>query len=951
MNYFSSSSPFGKISIHSTFVLLLFLFSNPGFAQIDFSAKQARIDAGTVLSSKAHRILAEHQKASGQSITALVNEMEMNSAFYPNQFIRNAEGDYAYQIQVEDMALLENLEAIGIRTIATSPKHYIIEAYIATSLLTELEFFSGSGLKSVHPIRKPHIDGGSTTNQADTVLEAYRVRLSSDNFDGTGVSIGVLSDSYDALSGAAAGMASGDLPSVTVLQESGSSDEGRAMVELIYDIAPGATYFFATANGGQTNYANNIQDLADNGCSVIVDDVVYLSEPFFQDGILAQKVDEVTNDEDVIYFASAGNRSNESYESTNITFTSDNTTGTIVNAYDFDTGGTTDVLQQFTMEDGDEINLSFQWDDPWFSSVDTDLDIVILENGTNTVLASSVLDNIANDSPIELVSYTNNTGSQQIVNLYIINFTGPDPGRIKYVSFGDILADEFNQFTTTINPHAAAEDGIAVAASPFVSRTIESFSSQGPSIFLFDSDGTPKVSAETRNTPDLTAPDGVNNTFFGTDTSCDPDSDPNFFGTSAAAPNAAAVAVLIRQANPGFSRDDVYNALINTAQGMGNSITLEGAGLINAMRAIYGTTAVVPDLVETFETGSLDSYWETVSDNRGRIIVTDGNSPFGGLYHLTMDTWCGQSSPASLNEAILHINANNVTSLDLSFDQREFGDEDDAMSSTFTGSENSDGVAFSVDGTNWFRLVSLTGANSSSTYSNKSFDLRNFAISNGLTLDDDVQVKFQQSDGFPIDSDGMAFDNVQVTATVLSVENLELSGEINEGKAELIWTTSTERNNAGFEVEHSLDGINFDRIDKVTGAGQSDSPLDYQYTHIGISKGTHYYRIQQQDFDGRIAYSNTIALTMDGNQIEVNVLPNPVLGESFTLQTYLPEGQFEQVQYELFNATGKQVKSWQTNLTEGIHAESINIETLTAGVYILHIRIGAEKITRKLVKQ
>ncbi len=68
----------------------------------------------------------------------------------------------------------------------------------------------------------------------------------------------------------------------------------------------------------------------------------------------------------------------------------------------------------------------------------------------------------------------------------------------------------------------------------------------------------------------------------------------------------------------------------------------------------------------------------------------------------------------------------------------------------------------SVDGTNWFRLVSLTGANSTGTLSTKTFNLGQIALANGLTLGSDVRIKFQQFDNSPIATDGMVFDNISI---------------------------------------------------------------------------------------------------------------------------------------------------------------------------------------------
>ena len=91
------------------------------------------------------------------------------------------------------------------------------------------------------------------------------------------------------------------------------------MLELIRDLAPGASLAFATANGGQANFANNIRALAnpaEGDATVIVDDAGYLNEPMFQDGVIAQAIDEVVTTRGVSYFSAAGNRNGQAYEST-----------------------------------------------------------------------------------------------------------------------------------------------------------------------------------------------------------------------------------------------------------------------------------------------------------------------------------------------------------------------------------------------------------------------------------------------------------------------------------------------------------------------------------------------------------------------------------------------------------------------------------------------------------
>jgi hypothetical protein len=134
---------------------------------------------------------------------------------------------------------------------------------------------------------------GGVTSQGDRAMHADIARATF-GVDGTGILVGTLSDSYDCLGGAAAGVASGDLPADVIVLEEGpcpATDEGRGMMELIRDVAPGASQAFHTAFEGQANFAQGIIDLANAGAKVITDDIIYFAEPMFQDGIIAQAVD------------------------------------------------------------------------------------------------------------------------------------------------------------------------------------------------------------------------------------------------------------------------------------------------------------------------------------------------------------------------------------------------------------------------------------------------------------------------------------------------------------------------------------------------------------------------------------------------------------------------------------------------------------------------------------
>src|SRR6202041_1444323 len=83
-------------------------------------------------------------------------------------------------------------------------------------------------------------------------------------------------------------------------------DEGRAMLQIVHDVAPGASLAFYTADDSEADFASGIGKLAAAGAKVIADDVGYFDEPFYQDGILAQAVDAVEA-QGVTYVSAAGN--------------------------------------------------------------------------------------------------------------------------------------------------------------------------------------------------------------------------------------------------------------------------------------------------------------------------------------------------------------------------------------------------------------------------------------------------------------------------------------------------------------------------------------------------------------------------------------------------------------------------------------------------------------------
>jgi hypothetical protein len=308
--------------------------------------------------------------------------------------------------------------------------------------------------------------------------------------DGTGVRVGVLSDSFGCeppafLPGAptstvAADKANDELPAdVVVAADScpGNADEGRAMMQLAHDVAPGATGAFHTAFNSSVDFACGIMELggintagAAHACGafgipysplagrdvsdVIVDDVIYFAEPMFMPGIIAQGADAVYK-AGIPYFSSAGNQARASYDSEYREIVDNGNFGRNLNrgvkpgpnairVHDFGSG---DTAQTITMiQDGGSsfVVLSFQWDQPHFSSAafgtllnggtiadalnapaaTTDMDLLFYDS--NGILVPRCPPGVATGITCQLTG-ANNLATGSAVDIVGLFVTGPKP--------------------------------------------------------------------------------------------------------------------------------------------------------------------------------------------------------------------------------------------------------------------------------------------------------------------------------------------------------------------------------------------------------------------------------------------------------------------------------------------------------------------------------------------
>jgi Subtilase family len=591
------------------------------------------------------------------------------------------------------VAALPALREAGAAITAASGIYQRVAATVSPADLKALAAIPG--VTGVEPVRTPIVYAPKTSVSQAAICEGGTVL--SEGIDqlgivtqpgsagareafgtrGAGVTIGVLSDSYnvatategsetaipthaaedilsDNLTGAENNCSGQQMP-VNVLEDgpAGSHDEGRAMLQIIHDIAPHANLAFATAFNGELSFAQNIERLAapvsagGAGATVIVDDVSYFEEPMFQDGMVAAAVAKVTA-AGVTYLSSAGNNHIGSAKEPGIASWETPEFRDTLNpancpipvgvaarhCLDFNPGVGEDNAFGVTIEKGKPIEMAVGWAEPWYG-VEADLDAYLLRNvpaelavvpGETEVVSLDNRDNV-DGKPAGFVAWQNpeppvTEGETEevmlVINRCFGNACAPQANstakpRLKLILLQNgspVVQTEYEESKggdvvgPTIFGHNGTAAAITVGASSFSSDGLhinaegipENYSSHGPETHYYGPvlSSTPAAKLTTPEVvekPDVVATDCGANTFF----------DQyylgfwRFCGTSAAAPHAAAVIALMHQANPAKTPAQLKSALTGTAKPVtGYGASVVGGGLVRARQAVEALAPLAP---------------------------------------------------------------------------------------------------------------------------------------------------------------------------------------------------------------------------------------------------------------------------------------------------------------------------------------------------------------------
>ena len=586
-----------------------------------------------------------------QHVNSFVSEDDLSSLLDPDQWLNLQAYSQAYYVLPQN----------GFSTLSTT-----------TTSIALVETVVTGGVALVESV-------GVTNNTAakalgvTTAVTEYTVPGSGAALTGAGLTIGILSDSFNLNGEEAAAIANGDLSAaITILQEgaAGGKDEGLAMAEIIHTIAPGATIDFYTATGSEQGFADGITALTAAGATIIVDDVVYTNEPFFENTGAITLAVEAAEAKGVSYFSAAGNSSNNFYEAafTPMTVSLD-TIGTVVAHEVSNIGGTASPYEQITLQANATLNFTLEWTQPFGTGpgtgATTEIGVAIYTTGGVLVANYTTADLFGNPVLSIDTTLTNAAGTYELVfyesggiknagtivnpgTFEIIFFqgtTGTIAGIGAGVGSGTSIGQEIAPGVNTV----AAVNYANTPAYGVSTPVVESYSGYGPGTTYLSSTGSLLATPISHGGPTFAATDGSPTSIYNP-----------FDGTSAAAPAAAAVGALVLQADSRISNTQLTYVLEQSAIPTASTLN-GGAGLIQADIAVgEAVTAATTPIWQ----GGTNSLWSTAANwtdnaapsSASDVVIGNGLGTLSASYTVTLD-------PASVVVAALGVDG-EVSTLD-----------------------------------------------------------------------------------------------------------------------------------------------------------------------------------------------------------------------------------------------------------------------------------------------
>ncbi len=194
-------------------------------------------------------------------------------------------------------------------------------------------------------------------------------------------------------------------------------------------------------------------------------------------------------------------------------------------------------------------------------------------------------------------------------------------------------------------------------------------------------------------------------------------------------------------------------------------------------------------------------------------------------------------------------------------------------------------------------------------------------------------------------------DGIRVSTTwdnLVPVELASFTANVSENDVILNWSTASELNNEGFEVQRLVEGNEFATIGFIEGHGTTTDTKTYRFVDANLTAGSYTYRLKQVDFNGTFAYSDEVNAEITSPvQFELSQnYPNP-FNPSTTIKFSIPQS--SNVSLKIFNTLGQEVSTLiNQNMESGVHTINFDASQLNSGIYFYRLETGQFSEVKKM---
>ncbi len=513
---------------------------------------------------------------------------------------------------------------------------HLVVAWVDVNKLDQLASLDGvSAIRQVEPAEHSAgsvITEGYSLHQVNYVTNTY-------GYTGNNVKIGAISDGVNDYSNA---VSSQDLPATfdsAHILSSSTGWEGVPMLEVVHDLAPGSELFFHESDTTDPlEYNQAVDDLIDAGSSIIVDDTILFTQPYFEDGIVASHIkQELVDHPNLVFITAAGNNAQRHFQGTfkdqgNHFHDFSNEPNPVTKNVYFD-------LNPYDSQNPKKctVRIILQWNDQWGNS-NNDYDLYLIDRNTGEIIASSTsYQSGLGDYPIEVITYQNSGSTNKNLEIRVKNAGGlAEAKTLELFVFDGIPHIPYPEYsrlqTDSIFGYQAVRDVITVGAIPSGEREggindIYAYSQRGPVTISYPI-------PDSRQKPDICGITDVSvSSAVGLNCPAVVISGSNYYftGTSAAAPHIAGIIALARQANPSLTRSQIKYYLTSSAVDLGDTgwDSAYGYGRANAQTMIQNILADGSEATQYVTITSIAGPHGSISPSSasGEVRAHKGTSP------------------------------------------------------------------------------------------------------------------------------------------------------------------------------------------------------------------------------------------------------------------------------------------------------------------------------------